>query len=205
MSKRWIKLLTAAGVPQEHHAQAVANFRSARIRALARLPIGLCASVFWLTMGWAVPRKAERLPWLLRWADNNISINGDRLDWAMRDDGTYYRLPSPDHDVVHPDGTHKSYWPPYSPRSYLPRLNFNGWRNRAGYMGIVWGRDLGAWDMSRGYDDIWLAPELKLTVLRYGDIFEMRCQRASWGFEIHNCNAIDRIATPTYQPFIYGS
>jgi hypothetical protein len=62
------------------------------------------------------PRDAARLPWLFRWWDNDVSINGDQAEGAP----TYYAI---GHDR----------------RSFWARYVWLGWRNRASYLALLMG------------------------------------------------------------------
>lgn len=62
------------------------------------------------------PREANQLPWLFRWWDNDVSINGDQGEGTP----TYY---APGHDR----------------RSFWARYVWLGWRNRASYLGLLMG------------------------------------------------------------------
>lgn len=208
--------LTEAGVPAERHEEALACLESARKPALIRFWIGLTAPIVWLFLAAVLPRKAERLPGFLRWYDNNISINGDRSDWAVID-GRKVRMPAPDVDVVHEDGQHVSYWPPHSPRSFLPRLNFNGIRNRCGWLAKKWGKSLEHVAFAGDYpvlDAQWGNPDISREVMGIhvacaGGVWQISrtgplwggVKTESYGFEVMNANTIDRFATCTWTPW----
>ncbi|MEJ5128928.1 hypothetical protein WH367_23015 [Comamonas sp. MYb21] len=205
--------LTEAGVPAELHAQALASLQSARKPALIRFWLGLTAPIVWLFIAALLPRKAEQLPRWLRWYDNNISLNGDRTDWALID-GRHVRMPAPDEDIVREDGTHLSYWPPHSPRSFLPRWSFNGIRNRCAWLAKKWGRPLESIAYSDGLpvlDGEWGNPEIGRQVMGIrvacaGGVWQLVRTSKLWGgtktenygFEVLNANTIDRFATCTW-------
>ena len=214
------KWLAQADVPETSRELAIKSFRAARLPSLARAFIGIFAWLFWLIFGWTIPKKAERMPWLLRWADNNISINGDRADWAIAEDGTYYRLPVPMEDRVDENGRHVSYAPGHSPRGWLARYNFNGWRNRAAYLGILWGKvcdpvftnQWGDKDQSISKMGVQVASsfhdyggkvfyELRRTSKLFSAFGYTFVNVQHYGYKLLNLNAIDRVAMPTWCPF----
>ena len=211
------KYLTEAGVPADMHPQALASLRSARKPALIRFWLGLTAPIVWLFIAALLPRKAEQLPRWLRWYDNNISINGDRAEWARLDDGTYVRQPAPDNDVVYADGKHLSYWPPHSPRSFLPRWVFNGWRNRCAWLAKAWGQPLQNIAYQDGLPVLaaqWGNPEtgrqvMGIHVVCAGGVWQLERTSPQWGgvrmetygYEVLNANTIDRFATCAWTPW----
>ena len=208
--------LTEAGVPATLHDQAVASLQSARKPALIRFWLGLTAPIVWVFIAAFLPRKAEQLPRWLRWYDNNVNLNGDRAEWARLGDGPPVRLPNLDKAVVYEDGQSNSYWPPHSPRSFLPRWSFNGWRNRCGWLAKKWGKplQLAIQDGKPVPDEAWGNPnqsrsEMGTYVVRAGDVWELRrtskhlggVKVQSFGYEILNSNEIDRFATCTWTPW----
>ena len=129
------KYLSAAGVPQELHQQALGYMAKCE-RDYKTARIGWHKATAWAVVGWLlltgkVPFEAEALPERWKAYDNDVSINGDRGVWLWADnqEGTYAELqPCPMDDSAIPlcyyaEGHH--------PRSKWARWIWLGFRNMA--------------------------------------------------------------------------
>ncbi len=99
---------TRPGVPAQAKRHASRDLLVASGRGMLALLPDLLAPIVMLLVLPFVPRKAEHLPGLFVWWDNDVSINGDQREGGE----TYY---APGHDR----------------RSFWARWVWLGWRNRA--------------------------------------------------------------------------
>lgn len=220
------KYLVEAGVPESRHDEAIASLESAKKPAKKRFLFGLLAPLVWIFIGLFLPRKAEKLPKWLRYYDNNISINGDRADWEdlgahLPPGERYRRLPALDKAVKDENGRSNSYFHPFSPRTWLPRWCFNGWRNRCGWLAKEWGKPIIDGDYSQGGaftpQSTWGHPapsrsSFGVRVSEHGGVWQIErtspakfglVKTECYGYEIRNANAVDQFGTVAWTPVSY--
>lgn len=119
-------------VPSWAKARAARSMlRAAALGLLVIVPALLAPVVVPLALLFT-PREANALPWLFRWWDNDVSINGDQPEGAE----TYYAL---GHDR----------------RSFWARYVWLGWRNRASRLAIILGHRYrpGEYDDAQSWGD----------------------------------------------------
>lgn len=88
--------------------------------------------------------KAETLPSIFRWWDNDASINGDiRTDDPYDGLGGWALWPVP-LDKSNEEAIRRCYWAPgHHPRSFFARWVWLGLRNRASYLNVAFGKQFG--------------------------------------------------------------
>lgn len=131
-SERPFDILKAADMPAARKQQALEYLRGVQSRVAT---VGVCAidaSAPYVTLIALLFTKweDEKLPKLFKWWDNEISINGDKSDWALDENGKQYRLPLPLEDT--PRVREFCYYAKgHHGRSFYARWIWLGWRNRA--------------------------------------------------------------------------
>lgn len=109
-------LLCRLPLPASARAGAARSFVASAAKGLVVLVPDFAAPLVVPFALLITPRDATRLPWLFRWWDNDVSINGDQAEGAE----TYY---APGHDR----------------RGFWARYVWLGWRNRASYLALLMG------------------------------------------------------------------
>lgn len=151
-----IVLVFLPNIPWSHKGKAMVCFLDSAWRGLVILPADLLAPVIVPIALIFTSRAANNLPWLFKWWDNDVSINGDRPE--------YWPL----------DYTGSTYYSKYAPRSFMSRWIWLGLRNRASMLGIMLGKTVAETD-SR---DIWGDPLTERnhsgwTLIRAGNVYEL--------------------------------
>lgn len=103
-------------VPLKHRFRAALSFLNSWARDCVILPADILAPIIVPIALLFTKREDNKLPWLFRWWDNDVSINGDRAEYQ---DPAY-------------EGT--TYYANAHPRSFKGRYIWLGLRNRASWL-----------------------------------------------------------------------
>lgn len=146
--------------------------------------------------------------------DNNISLNGDRANWAVDEFGEFNRSPVPLEKGNHlnDNGELMNYYAPkkLSPRHWFSRWIWIGWRNRASNLA----KEIGpTFYLNSASENYWTAETDKgtITVIEKMGHYQFIHTRKWWifefksnlGYKLNNLNVIDRTASLVYNPFSF--